>query len=148
MCMCVCVCVCVYFRGEVSEGRGCSAEPSCGNHSNILLQRPGSSDQLGHSEYSPNTGIVGPSPGFRQAHIYQSTSGIKQSYIEIFRWVKKEGVYVWGKSFPLDSEVNLLKLQTLKNWSRVRKRGEIEGKGSRESIFIFYITLTHHQVIK
>lgn len=39
------------LRGEVSEGWGCSAASPCWNHSHLLFQRPGSPDQLGHSEY-------------------------------------------------------------------------------------------------
>lgn len=39
------------LRGEVFEGRGCSAASPSWNHSHLLFQRPGSPDQLGHSEY-------------------------------------------------------------------------------------------------
>lgn len=47
MCWCIMGLLC---RGEIFEGRRCAAAPACGNHSNLLLQRPGRPDQLGHGE--------------------------------------------------------------------------------------------------
>lgn len=45
------MCVPVCFRGEIAEGWGRSAAASCGNHSNLLLPRPGGPNQLGHGKY-------------------------------------------------------------------------------------------------
>lgn len=136
-------CVCVCFRGEVSEGWGCSAESSCGNHGNVLLQRPGSSDQLGHSKYSQTQSRVPTSPRLSER---------KWDQVVLYRdfplGKKKELVYVWGRSFPLDSEVNLLKLQTLGiggEAGRLSRTDRREGKQREDIIFIF---LTHKQVSK
>lgn len=46
------VSVAVCHRGKVAERRGRPAESACGNHRYPVLQRPGSTDQLGHCEYT------------------------------------------------------------------------------------------------
>lgn len=104
----------MFFRGEVSEGRGRSAASSCRDYSHLLFQRPGSSDQLGHSEYNtktaPKTGTYCAAMNGSNSPVkprYMSASGIKQSYIEFSLCVEIECVFV-GQMFRPNFEVNLL----------------------------------------